>query len=125
MSEAKYPILEGLPAEALRPEHFAISKSSGIKIDWADGAASDFPLEYLRTKCPCASCTGAHGTPPQAPDFDNPLHLYREKLKINNVTPVGHYAIKIDWNDGHNTGIYSYDYLRSLHEQRTSSEEPA
>lgn len=118
MSEVSYPLIEGLSAEALTPEHFAVSKSTGIKIDWADGAHSDFPLEFLRERCPCAQCTGAHGTPPQAPDFSNPLHLYREKLKIVHVEPVGHYAIGIHWNDGHKTGIYSYRLLRQLHEER-------
>ena len=117
MSEINYPILEGLAAEALAPEHFAISRSTGIKIDWADGAQSDFPLELLRQRCPCAHCTGAHGTPPQAPDFANPLHMYRERLKIVQVEPVGHYAIGIHWNDGHKTGIYSYRLLRALHEE--------
>jgi DUF971 family protein len=117
MKEVKYPLLEGLPPEALTPEHFAISKSTGIKIDWADGAQSDFGLEFLRERCPCAHCTGAHGTPPQAPDFSNPLRLYQERLKIVKVEPVGQYAIHITWNDGHKMGIYSYRLLRALHEE--------
>jgi len=117
MSEVKYSELDGLPPEALIPEHFAISKSTGIKVDWADGAQSDFKLEFLRERCPCAHCTGAHGTPPQAPDFSNPLHVYRERLKIDRVEPVGQYAISIHWNDGHKMGIYSYQLLRMLHEE--------
>jgi hypothetical protein len=47
------------------PEHIAISKSGGIKIDWKDGHHSEYGLVYLRDKCPCAACTGAHGTPPR------------------------------------------------------------
>ena len=47
------------------PEHIAISKSKGIRIDWKDGHHSDYPLGYLRDECPCATCTGAHGTEPQ------------------------------------------------------------
>lgn len=124
MNEIKYPLLEGLPAEALTPEHFAISKSTGIKIDWADGAQSDFPLEFLRERCPCAHCTGAHGTPPQAPDFSNPLRLYQERLRIIKVEPVGHYAINISWNDGHKMGIYSYRLLRALHEEMMAGQKP-
>jgi DUF971 family protein len=46
---------------ALDPEHIAISKSTGIKIDWRDGHHSDYTLGYLRDECPCATCTGAHG----------------------------------------------------------------
>ncbi len=47
------------------PEHIAISKSKGIKIDWKDGHHSEYTLAYLRDECPCATCTGAHGTEPQ------------------------------------------------------------
>ena len=40
--------------------------------------------------------------------------MYKPMLKMLNVEPMGHYAIRIDWNDGHNTGIYSYDHLRKI-----------
>src|SRR5690606_5191589 len=116
MSETRHPSADPQSATVI-PEHFAVSKSTGIKIDWADGAHSDFSLEFLRERCPCAQCTGAHGTPPQAPDFSNPLQVYRERLKIVDVEPIGHYAIGIHWNDGHKTGIYSYRLLRELHEE--------
>ncbi len=116
MSETRQSPAEQRGAD-LFPEHFAVSKSTGIKIDWSDGERSDFSLEFLRERCPCAQCTGAHGTPPQALDFSNPLQLYRERLKITEVEPIGHYAIGIHWNDGHKTGIYSYRLLRELHEE--------
>ncbi len=54
---------------AADPEHIAISKSTGIKIDWRDGHHSDYSLAYLRDECPCASCTGAHGTEPQKSQY--------------------------------------------------------
>jgi DUF971 family protein len=100
------------------PEHIAISKSKGIKIDWKDGHRSDYELTYLRDKCPCASCTGAHGTPPRqpdaAPDPANPFQMYKPALKMVNVEPVGNYAIRIHWSDGHNAGIYSYEHFRRI-----------
>jgi DUF971 family protein len=96
------------------PEHIAISKSKGIQIDWKDRHASQYGLEYLRDKCPCAACTGAHGTPARRPEADNPLQLYKPKLKMLNVEPVGSYAIRIHWSDGHSTGIYSYEHLRKI-----------
>jgi len=95
------------------PEHIAISKSSGIKIDWTDGHHSAYSLQYLRDCCPCATCAETHG-PAQPPARDNPLQLYKPKLKMEKVEPVGQYAIRIYWNDGHNSGIYSYDYLREI-----------
>jgi DUF971 family protein len=100
------------------PEHIAISKSKGIKIDWRDRHRSEFAVEFLRDQCPCASCTGAHGTEPQKTNYSAPVNdafpMYKPKLKILNVEPIGAYAMKIDWSDGHNTGIYSFDYLRNI-----------
>jgi DUF971 family protein len=96
------------------PEHIAISKSKGIKIDWKDGHHSDYGIVYLRDKCPCASCTGAHGTPPREPESDNPFQMFKPALKMLGVEPVGSYAIRINWSDGHSSGIYSYDHFRNI-----------
>jgi len=96
------------------PEHIAISKSKGIKIDWTDGHRSEYGLQYLRDKCPCASCTGAHGTPPRQPQESNPFKMYQPTLKMLEVEEVGKYAIRIDWSDGHNSGIYSWEHFRRI-----------
>ena len=99
------------------PEHIAISKSKGIKIDWKDGHASDYGIAYLRDKCPCATCTGAHGTPPRQPEAAtaaSPFQMYKPALKMLSVEPVGNYAIRINWSDGHSTGIYSWEHLRNI-----------
>jgi DUF971 family protein len=98
------------------PEHIAISKSAGIKIDWKDGHHTDLSLELLRDECPCAGCTGAHGTEPERTTHSqpNPFQMYKARLKMDSVAAVGSYAIRIFWNDGHNTGIYSFDHLRKI-----------
>jgi DUF971 family protein len=102
------------------PEHIAISKSKGIKIDWKDGHRSEYDLKYLRDECPCAECAGTHGTPPrpkggQAPDAGaSPFQMYTPTLKMLDVEPVGSYAIRIKWSDGHNAGIYSYEHFRRI-----------
>ena len=100
------------------PEHIAISKSKGVKIDWKDGHHSEYELVYLRDKCPCAGCTGAHGTPPRQPDAPadpaSPFQMYKPTLKMLGVEPVGNYAIRIHWSDGHSTGIYSWEHLRNI-----------
>jgi DUF971 family protein len=103
------------------PEHIAISKSKGIRIDWVDGHHSDFSLGYLRDECPCATCTGAHGTEPQKTNYAveeakpaNPFKMFTPTLKMLNVEEVGAYAVQIQWSDGHGSGIYSYDHLRSI-----------
>ena len=96
------------------PEHIAISKSKGIHIDWKDGHHSQYGLTYLRDKCPCATCTGAQGTPPRQAEAASPFPMYKPTLRMLGVEQVGNYAIRIDWNDGHNTGIYSYEYFRHI-----------
>jgi DUF971 family protein len=104
-------------AGSTEPEHIAISKSKGIKIDWKDNHRSEYSLAYLRDECPCATCTGAHGTEPQKSTYSvppSPFQMYKPTLKMLKVDPVGHYAIHIDWSDGHSTGIYSFDHLRKI-----------
>ena len=96
------------------PEHIAISKSKGIKIDWKDGHHSDYSLDYLRDKCPCATCTGAHGTPPRQSQAANPFQLFKPALKMLAAEPVGSYAIRINWSDGHSSGIYSFEHFRRI-----------
>ena len=99
----------------MNPEHIAISKSKGIEIDWEDGEHSSFPVELLRSECPCATCTGAHGTEPQkwVPD-PSPFQMFKPRIAMESVEAVGNYAIRIHWNDGHKTGIYSYDHLYKI-----------
>ena len=74
---------------------------------------------YLRDECPCATCTGAHGTEPQKSDYSapskaTPFPMFKPAVKMLNIEEVGSYAIRIDWNDGHNSGIYSYELLRRI-----------
>ena len=94
----------------LTPQRIAVSRSSGIRIEWNDGHHGEYALRFLRDRCPCASCTEAHGPAPQP----SPFAMYAPKLKMENVELVGGYAVKIRWNDGHDTGIYTYDYLRRI-----------
>ncbi len=96
------------------PEHIAVSKSKGVKIDWKDGHTSEYELQYLRDHCPCAQCTGAHGTPPRPKASDSPFQMYSPKLKIASLEPVGAYALRMVWSDGHSTGIYSYQHFRDI-----------
>jgi DUF971 family protein len=99
------------------PEHIAISKSRGINIDWKDAHHSTYDLVYLRDHCPCAACSGTHGTPPRPKSTDqpaNPFQMYTRKLKMDEVESIGNYAIRIKWSDGHATGIYSFEHLRKI-----------
>ena len=60
-------------------------------------------------------CSGSHGTPPQAPPIEpSPFQMYQPPLKMVTVEPVGNYAIRILWSDGHGSGIYSFEHLRKI-----------
>ena len=110
--------------ELVDPAHIAISKSRGMTIDWADGHKSQFSVPFLRDNCPCASCTGAEGGVAQRTNYQaeasgkvdsgNPFKMYQPVLRMLAVNEVGAYAVRIDWSDGHNTGIYSFRHLRQV-----------
>jgi DUF971 family protein len=78
-------------------------------ITWSDGHFSSYPSWYLRENCMCAECveefTGkrriGHGNIPSS-------------LERVNVSPVGNYALNFSWSDGHDSGIYAFEYLREL-----------
>ncbi len=97
---------------ATDPERIAVSKSTGVRIDWKDGHHSHYSLQYLRAHCPCASCTAAGGA--AGGQQASPFPMYKPALRIEGVEPVGNYAIKIRWNDGHDAGIYTFEHLRAI-----------
>jgi DUF971 family protein len=101
------------------PEHIAVSKSRGIDIDWKDGHRSSYTVEYLRDWCPCATCTGSHGTEPRkktakTTETASPFAMYKPRIKMDSIAQSGNYALHIAWNDGHSSGIYSWDHLRRI-----------
>ena len=78
-----------------------------LEIEFSDGRTHSLPAEYLRVESPSAEVQG-HG-PSQKKIISGRRHV-----KIAAVEPVGHYAIRIAWSDGHGTGIYSFDHLRKI-----------
>jgi len=78
-----------------------------IEVDFDDGARFILPAEYLRVESPSAEVQG-HG-----PD-EKTIVPGKQNVGIAHVEPVGHYAIRIDFDDGHDTGIFSWDYLHEL-----------
>lgn len=82
-----------------------------LAIDWQDGHISFYPLTHLRRACPCAGCKGESLFKPLLPRRPPKV---AEDIRALKVEPVGRYAIRIYWSDGHNTGFYRYEYLRKL-----------
>lgn len=81
--------------------------TEAIEIEWSDGHRGVYPNKYLRDNCPCASCREGK------PKFKLPI-AGGSDLHAIQIGIVGRYAINIQWSDGHDTGIYSYDTLRAL-----------
>jgi DUF971 family protein len=89
----------------------------GLAIKWNDDSDSLLPYEKLRTLCPCAHCSGetdVFGNVYKGPDETLPTNAFQ----LVNVVKVGHYAIRISWGDGHNTGIFSYEMLREMEKMK-------
>jgi len=84
-----------------------------LAIQWADGSESFIPLERLRRCCPCAGCQGE--TDILGNVYKNPPKpLAANAFELTRLVTVGGYAIQPVWADGHNTGIFSFDYLRQV-----------
>lgn len=84
-----------------------------LVVTWDDGHISYYPLAYLREECPCANCKGESlfGQTYRPPK----LQLYTPGMnELDTLAPMGHYGVIASWKDGHDTGIYSWDYLRAI-----------
>ena len=96
-----------------------LSTGEGVTIEWKDLHVSNYPFQYLRDACPCALCdeerTKANREAGQpAEPAPNELRLFKAAAKPTSAEGVGKYAIKFNWNDGHNLGIYSWQWLREI-----------
>jgi len=95
-----------------------VTSGTGVDIIWADDHVSHYDFGYLRDECPCATCNeervkkstfaAAGGTSAAV------LPMFKPKVRAQSATGIGNYAIQIIFSDGHSTGIYSYDHLRSI-----------
>jgi len=82
-----------------------------MEITWEGGHRSSYTGERLRWACPCAECRGEAGAPGR---LSRVKSLADEELRIQDVTLVGQYALQIGFESGHNTGLYTFSYLRGL-----------
>ncbi|MCB0311303.1 MAG: DUF971 domain-containing protein [Bdellovibrionales bacterium] len=104
------------------PIEFRRLGEEGLAIEWSDGFNQKLPSEMLRRACPCAACREARGEisheKPLGSEKKRALqiieHTIAEETRLLKIWSVGTYAIGLSWGDGHNTGIYTYQYLRKL-----------
>jgi DUF971 family protein len=105
------------------PAHLDLQRDRGLTVRWSDGRESFFPVAYLRRMSPSAESRELRkslaANPltvlPAAPAGDQPLTA--EDLEL-----VGHYAVRIRFSDGHDTGLYTWAYLREIDPDREDRE---
>ena len=80
-----------------------------LELVWDDASTERLPYHLVRSLCPCASCrdewTGERILDPST---------IRPDLKLEAMEPIGNYAVRLVWNDGHSSGLYSWENLRRL-----------
>jgi DUF971 family protein len=87
------------------------TRSRLLVVTFADGAEYSLPFEYLRVYSPSAEVRG-HGPGQET------LQLGKHEVAVTAVEPIGHYAVRLKFDDGHDTGLYTWAYLRELGETR-------
>jgi DUF971 family protein len=78
-----------------------------ITLEYEDGTSFDLPFEYIRVFSPSAEVRG-HGPGQEV------LQTGKENVRVESIEPVGHYALRLFFDDGHDTGLYTWEYLYEL-----------
>ena len=92
----------------MAPTDIKLHRKSGIlELTYADGGIYSLPAEFLRVYSPSAEVRG-HGHGQEI------LQTGKQGVRIDTIEPVGNYAVRLHFDDDHNTGIYSWEYLRDL-----------
>jgi DUF971 family protein len=100
--------MAGLQSGAPSPQDITVhSQSRVLEISFSDGAAFRIPFELMRVYSPSAEVAG-HGPGQET------LQTGKRDVELNTLEPVGNYAVQPTFSDGHNTGIFSWDYLYFL-----------
>jgi DUF971 family protein len=102
---------------AIEPAEISQESANKLRINWADGRVCEYEAAVLRRACPCAQCvdewTGERRLQPK---------MISEDIQMDDLSIVGRYALNFRWSDGHETGIYSFEYLRNLCERTEERE---
>jgi DUF971 family protein len=96
-----------LPAPPQPVEIKLRTTSRILEVSFDDGCRYELPFEYLRVFSPSAEVKGHGGG-------DGILQLGKERVGITGIEPIGNYALRLAFDDGHNTGLYSWSLLYSL-----------
>ncbi len=79
-------------------------------VEWDNGEKDKILLTNVRWNCPCAYCSEAR----KGVDTEHFTVYHKDELEVVDIIPVGNYAVKIRWGDGHDLGIYTFELLKKL-----------
>jgi len=105
------------------PTRLSLKKDSQLEVDWADGHKCVYAISYLRSMCPCAHCRMVReGSDPHeiSPGLKKKPLLtilpgnYSGAITVLDAKMVGKYALQLTFSDQHDTGIFSFEYLREI-----------
>ena len=101
--------------DSLKPLKLEKWETQGIKIHWSDGHISQYRSGWLRARCPCAGCREKDKQAVAQPTGLKILPIFNSSSEqLASLEPMGHYAYNIAFKGGHDTGIYSFEYLRTI-----------
>jgi DUF971 family protein len=98
--------------QPLYPVKLEVEPDDRLAIEWNDSTRTVLEWARLRKNCPCAGCRQEREQPPPLFPIIKPEEA--QPPKPRSIEPVGRYAYQIRWNDGHDSGIYTFEYLREL-----------
>jgi DUF971 family protein len=105
-----------------RPVHLELERDRGLTVEWSDGRRSFYPVVYLRRHSPSADAKTLRESLAANPLTVLPSSAATGPLRAESAELVGNYALRIEFSDGHRTGIYSWTYLREIDPDRPQPE---
>ena len=99
---------------AITPEHLDLKRDEALTIRWSDGRVSVYSVSYLRRMSPSADAIETREALKQNPLAVLPSTGGGGPLRAERIEPVGRYAVRIVFSDGHATGLYTWAYLREI-----------
>lgn len=96
----------------MTPTNLALLDNGDLEITWNDGSKHVYDVRVLRDACPCATCREKRQATPELLPVLKPEEA--QPLQINGMRPVGNYAYCVEFSDGHDTGIYTFEFLLRL-----------
>ena len=100
---------------AATPLKLDLKKDEKLTIHWQDGRVSEYTISALRSACPCAQCKVVREGEEKKKSLLTILPgNYSGRLVVTDAQLVGNYALKLTFSDQHDSGIYSFEYLREI-----------